>query len=144
MNGIAGDQGAKGGATIGCCHPESESIGKFEQGVHVLQGGATIGETGASEEALEEAEDEKTCEAVDYGGGNGENQEDEESDYVNRAAAYSGNLAQRCEEQGADAVSQDVEGQGKGSIEVGNAEMINDSQRARSVNCRSRVDGKGI
>ena len=89
------EEGAQRRSAVGRCHPKGESVREFEQRVHVLQRCATVGKTGATEESLEEAKNEETGEAVDYCGGNREDDEDGEGDDVDWAPSYPGDLAQR-------------------------------------------------
>lgn len=76
----------------------------MEQRVHVLHGGAAVGEAGAAEEALEEAEHEEAGEVVDQGGGDGEDDEEGEGGDVDGVAADDGDLAEGSEEERTNAI----------------------------------------
>ena len=73
--------------------------------------GTTVGEAGATEEALQEAEHEESCEVSDERGGDSKNHEYRKGRYVDGIAADNRDLRSGREKERSNAIGQDIEGQ---------------------------------
>ena len=76
--------------------------------------------------------------------GDGDDDEEEHGDDVDGVAADAGDLAERREDERADAVAEDVEGEAERGLEGAHAELLHDAPGGGRVNGRGRVDDKGV
>ena len=105
-----------------------------------MEGGGARGEAGAAEEALQESEEEKTAEFVDYGRRDREDDEEGEGADVGDVAANRGDFREGGEEKRANTIAQDVERETEGGFERFDAEMGHDALFAGGVNGRACID----
>ena len=106
--------------------------------------GAPVGKAGATKETLEETEHEEACKVFDQSGWDGEDEEDEKGDGVDWTPADDWDFTERCKNQWAYAVGEDVEGERERCIGWGDAKFFDDAGFTRGVDCGAGVDGEGV
>lgn len=143
-HGEARQQRAQRRAKVGRRDPRHHGVGQRRHRVHVAEGRAARGQARRPEEALQEAQHHQAGEAARQGGGDGQHHEEDHGGRVDGVPADAGDLAERREDERADAVAQHVQRQAERGLELRHVEPLHDALRRGRVDGRRRVHDKGV
>ncbi len=125
-DGVAGEQRPQRWPTIGCGDPHRQGIRQSEQRVHILHGGASVGQARTPEETLQEPQHQQTGEVFGERGRDRQDDEEGKRHDVDRISADSSHLAHGRKKERADAISKHVERQRQRSRDVVHPERFHD------------------
>lgn len=131
-------------STVGSRHPSHHGVRQVHEAEHVAERGTAGGQAGRAEEALDETEDDEAGEVADQRRRDGQDDEEEHGNDVDRVPPDPGDLAQGREDEGPDAVAQDVHAQAERGDDIADAELGDDAGDGGDVDGGGGVDDEGV